>query len=304
MTARRQQFLTPSVRLSRWISAFFTQHSFRGAGMLRDRIARVLIPRPSGPVIVPTTLGLDLFIDPTLDRGVEWDLYYQGVYEAGTLHVLRHVLRQGDTFVDVGANIGLMTLAGATAVGPAGRVYAFEPLPSMHQMLMRNIELNGAANVRAFAVALGETTEDRTIYENTDVNRASASLIDTGRSRAAAVVRVEVLDRFLRELGVGAIRALKIDAEGWDLHVLRGAKDLLSSDAAPVVIVETGRRKDVHDFLTATNDYQVFKLKWGKGSISPLQRVRGAHDLPRHDNLFCFRPVHISAGMRALFANR
>ncbi len=310
MTDQRRQFLTPPVRLSRWISAFLTQHSFRGAGLLRDRISRVLTPRPSGPVVVQTTLGFDLLIDPSLDRGVEWDIYYQGIYEAGTLHVLRHVLRAGDTFVDVGANIGLMTLAGAATVGREGRVYAFEPLPSVYEILLRNIALNHAANVRAYAVALGETEETRAIYENPDVNRASASLLDTGRSRAAAEVRVEVLDHVLRELGVGAAHALKVDVEGWELPVLLGAKELLSSDAAPVLIAEcsetvpgdAGRLKDLHDFVTVVNDYQVFKLKRGKGSISRLQRVRGVDDLPRHDNLFCFRPAHLRDDLRGLFA--
>jgi FkbM family methyltransferase len=181
----------------------------------------------------------------------------------------------------------------------------------MYQILMRNIGLNGAANVRAYPVALGETGEDRPIYENPDVNRASASLMDTGQSRAAAVVRVEVLDRFLRDLGVGAIGALKVDVEGWELQVLLGAKELLSSDTAPVLVVEystavpvrTGQRKDLHEFLTTVNDYQVFKLKRGKGSISLLQRVRGADDLPRHDNLFCFRAAHLRDDVRELFAD-
>src|SRR5947208_17148786 len=112
------------VALARAISSFLIRHSFWGAHRLRRIIARVLIPRPRGPLTVRTVFGCSLVVDASLDRGVEREVYYHGTYEAGTLNVLEKVLRPGDIFLDVGANIGLMSLVASRLVGLHGRVYA------------------------------------------------------------------------------------------------------------------------------------------------------------------------------------
>src|SRR5690349_24569684 len=99
--------LTARVRLSRRPTRLLIHHSFKGAARLRRYLAMLMMPPGRGPVVVPTTMGLRLRVDPSHDRAIERAIYYEGVYEAGTLHVLRGILRPGDGFVDVGANIGL-----------------------------------------------------------------------------------------------------------------------------------------------------------------------------------------------------
>jgi FkbM family methyltransferase len=296
--------LTARVRLSRRLTRFLIRHSFKGAARLRRYLARMLIPTPSGPVVVPTTMGLRLCVDPSHDRAIERAIYYEGVYEAGTLHVVRGILRPGDAFVDVGANIGLISLVGAVAVGAAGHVHAFEPLPSTFAILQRNIALNAARNVHAYPLALGSSDERRPMYQSEPWNRGAASLVVPNSATPAAMVRVATLDGFLAEKGIRNVRALKVDVEGWEAEVLIGAKRLLGSREPPILVVEYiasvepsgGSARRVYEMLSSLSEYRVYKLRRGKDSVSKLRPIRDAGDLPAHDNLFCF-PLREVSGM-------
>lgn len=302
------------ITVARAISAFLIRHSFWGAHRMRSAIARVLMPRPRGPLIVRTTFGCSVVVDASLGRGVEHEVYYHGTYEAGTLRVLETVLRPGDIFLDIGANIGLMTLAAARVVGPQGRVYAFEPVSSTLALLKRNLELNDFQNVHPQPTALGSARETRPIYEHLEVNRGAASLVPSGASPTGVFVPVTTLDSFVRAARLeGRIRAVKIDVEGWEAEVLAGGRDTFAAPAGPAVIVEystnvqlaKGVHTDVYDFLASVSDYRVFCLKRGKESVSRIREIRGRGDLPAEDNLICLRPVHLQeANIRALLAGR
>src|SRR5688572_18458845 len=95
----------------------------RGGAYLAKQATSRLLPRLRGPTVCRTSLGIDLVVSPR--DGVNY--YCLGAYERGTLHVMRHCLRPGDAFVDVGASIGQMALYAARLVGDAGRVLAIEP---------------------------------------------------------------------------------------------------------------------------------------------------------------------------------
>jgi len=268
------------------------------------------MPLPRGPLVVPTTMGCSLLVDPLLNKGLEREVYYQGAYEAGTLHVLSSVLRPGDVFLDAGANIGLVSLVASHVVGSQGRVYAFEPVPDTIALLKRNIALNDARNVCVEATALGAVDETRPIYEHLDVNRGAASLVPVGEVQPSGAVPVTTLDAFVRKAGLErAIRAIKIDVEGWEAEVVLGGRHTLADSAAPVLIVEystnvplaNGVHTDVYDLLRALNDYRLFCLERGKEAISQLREIHNREDLPREDNLICLRPVHLQeARVRAL----
>jgi len=269
------------------------------------------MPRPGGPVVVGTTMGCSLRVDPVLNRGLERELYYQGTYEAGTLYVLSSVLRPGDVFLDVGANIGLVSLVASRLVGSQGRVYAFEPVPATIALLEQNITLNDARNVCVEATALGAVDETRPIYEHLDVNRGAASLVPVGEAQSSGAVPVTTLDVFVRKASLERlVRAIKIDVEGWEAEVVVGGRQTLADPAAPVLILEystkvplaDGTHSDVYDLLRSLNDYRLFCLKRGKEAISRLREIHRREQLPRDDNLICLRPVHIQeARVRGLF---
>jgi hypothetical protein len=89
----------------------------------------IIIPKPKSALIIKTLYGFKLWIDPVKDQGIEKSLYYTGTYEKGTLFILRALLKEGDLMVDVGANIGLMSIFAADLVKESGKVIAFEPNP-------------------------------------------------------------------------------------------------------------------------------------------------------------------------------
>src|SRR5690606_10061512 len=155
-----------------------------------------------------------------------------GTYEEGTLYVLSQLLKQGGIFIDIGANLGLMSLLAAKCLGPAGRVIAFEPMPSTNDLLCQNIAINGLDNVQSEMCALGSQPSVAHIYTQPGINRGAATLIEQPGGHSYEV-RVHTIDGFVEEQDLENIVCLKIDVEGWELEVLRGARQLLASERPP-----------------------------------------------------------------------
>ena len=104
-----------------------------------------MIGRPKNKMIIKTIYGFKLHIDPIYDNGVEKSIYYTGTYEAGTLFIFSKLLEKGDLFIDVGANIGLMSIYAAMKVGESGNVHAFEPDPETFKILFEVIKITSNA---------------------------------------------------------------------------------------------------------------------------------------------------------------
>ena len=266
-------------------------------------MTKLLIPTPKGPTICPTDYGFNIIVDPVTDKGLERVIYFNGAYEAGTINILKKCLRQGDTFVDVGSNIGLMSLSASQFVGQDGHVYSFEPLAETFAILTKNIEMNKSSNISAYNIALGSSRKRAVIYRNLDINRASASLIKPVQKNSKGLeVLVETLDEFATKNNITNIRMIKIDVEGQELEVLKGANNLLRSPNAPIICIEYsnshptqgGQLLDLYNYLLV-NNYKIYKLEKGKEIPSRLIKIANVTDLPYHDNLFCFLPIHLES---------
>jgi FkbM family methyltransferase len=157
-------------------------------------------------------------------------------YYEPELAYLEKILSPGKLFVDVGANFGVYTLVSSKLVGGTGRVLAFEPAAQSFATLQQNIELNHCSNVRAFQVALAHTRS--TAWLNYGWDPVGNWL---GKDRLAGnegeAVQTEALDQLLQENGIDRVDAIKIDVEGAEELVLRGAIRCLSTQS-PVVIFE------------------------------------------------------------------
>ena len=161
-------------------------------------------------------------------------MYRNRTYEAGTLAVISRFLKLGDTFVDVGANLGLMTLHASRIVGPEGKVVAFEPHPETYRRLIQNIELNNCSNVQPLQMAAGSGKSEAQIYDVPSVNIGRASLIRPDVDyRPAGQVKVSTLDE---ELDGQRVQFLKIDVEGFEAEVLAGASETLAK--RPIISME------------------------------------------------------------------
>lgn len=154
-----------------------------------------------------------------------WCRWYPSAYEPETFAFLRSRVRPGATVMDVGAHFGLFTVLMARLVGPAGRVVGFEPTPQTRAVLEAMVRLNGIASmveVRSEAVC-GETGTAVFFDAETPVSYAN-SLIHTYRSRTGLEVPTVRLDDFVAERGLH-VGCLKIDVEGAELGLLRGARE-------------------------------------------------------------------------------
>jgi FkbM family methyltransferase len=157
-------------------------------------------------------------------------------YYEPELAYLERVLSPGKVFIDVGANFGVYTLIASKLVGEHGRVFAFEPTAESFQVLQQNLALTHFSNVRAFQVALARTRGKAWLYHSSDPVGNSLGR-DPGCGNKGEEVQTEALDNLLEENGIDQLDVMKVDAEGAEELVLRGAIRSLTMHN-PVVIFE------------------------------------------------------------------
>jgi FkbM family methyltransferase len=191
-----------------------------------------------------------VFVDPR-DRVIAKKLILYGGYEQREIDLLCSLVQPGDCVLDIGANIGLYSLALSRAVGPAGRVIAFEPDPDNAALLRKNLDVNGCSNVTVIEDALGDESKDVKLYESDD-NRGALSTSDVlGVGEEHAIrVRMRRGDAVLAELGVQP-RLAKIDVEGAEPLVIAGLgaqlPQVLMFEFVPHLLRAAGR--DPAEFL-------------------------------------------------------
>lgn len=159
-------------------------------------------------------------IEPLLEN------HREGVYERGGF-----APRRGEIVLDVGANIGEFTLPAARAVGPAGKVYAFEPHPQAVELLRENVRSNGFTNVIVIPKAVHESSGEVRIYSAPGSNVFDSVKPVFGRSYVAPACSLDDV--------VGsepAIDFIKMDIEGGEADALRGARRVLAK--RPRIVVE------------------------------------------------------------------
>lgn len=168
-------------------------------------------------------------------------LDYRGMYEEGVIQKLASVLGPGMGFVDVGANIGLHSLVAAHRVGVSGRVLALEPQHLVYERLKANIALNNLSQVTALNLAAGAADSELTLHHLSEANDGLATLaLSAGeKSGMEETVRVVRLDGLIRSVFGDALpEVLKIDVEGAELEVLRGATKTFRQSRPNHVFVE------------------------------------------------------------------
>jgi FkbM family methyltransferase len=138
----------------------------------------------------------------------------------------------GRTVYDIGGHEGVFTLFFARAVGPEGRVIAFEPNPRSAARLLENVALNGFANVELHRIALGRVPRTATLTVNPDSSgRSRLERPERGQIGASVAEQVEVevdsLDRWVSAKGLPQADFVKIDTEGFEHEVLGGARATL-----------------------------------------------------------------------------
>lgn len=179
--------------------------------------------------------SIKLYTDSVLSETI-----FVGRFENAELDFIKHYLNKNDVFIDIGANSGLFTIIGAEAVGPQGKVYAFEPVKKTFSRLSENVRLNGFENVTLFNAGLSDTDGELEMHTSAEGFDAwnSFGTPTAGSKFNREKVPVFSMDSWLNSEKVSEVALIKIDVEGWECNVLTGGKSFFSSENAPDLLVE------------------------------------------------------------------
>ena len=160
------------------------------------------------------------------------------LYERKKINVVRKLLKPGMTFIDIGSNKGDFSLIASRIVGDDGTIMAFEPEPNNCKWIRKSIDLNGYNNITLLEMALGEENLKTKLY----LGEKSGwhSLIPSLPSRNNGVIEVEkrTLDSILEERNCKHVDLLKIDVEGFEVMVLKGAYQTLLNNQGVVILLD------------------------------------------------------------------
>jgi FkbM family methyltransferase len=164
-------------------------------------------------------------------------LYWTGFHEFREFVFLHRFLKPDMVFVDVGANMGEYTLFAAKRL-IKGKVLSFEPLPSIRDVFIENIKLNGFKNIEVYPFGLSAQEEILEIHEFEDVHEGLATLYPGNRrSKASVKVQLKKFDDIARQAGLSRIDFIKVDIEGGELKAIRGCAGVVEQ-YRPVFMIE------------------------------------------------------------------
>jgi FkbM family methyltransferase len=219
---------------------------------LRNGIRRLTLLRPIWdpleamlwPVAEKIFATSDRELDVTVNRGIELKLpprypsyrtYATGLYERGLVRLVESVIKEGMTVVDVGANVGYYSTLFSRLVGPAGRVYAFEPDADVFKYLVDNLRRNGCDNVSASTQALSNSESSAQFVPN---QLERGYLAREGVSPDMRRVTTTSLDYFIQERGWCSVDFVKLDIEGGEAFALKGMKEVIRRNPMLSLFVE------------------------------------------------------------------
>lgn len=212
---------------------------------------------------VKATFDGDLSVYLYPNDGVGRLIFYFGYHEPEIFHFLDTFLQDGMVFFDIGANIGIYSLYASKRIG-SGRVHCFEPFDETFSKLQVNISLNGINNAALNRVAVGDTVGRINLVVDEDSSKNFVTEVEDSASIFSPIIS---LNQYADSNSIEHIDYLKIDVEGYELKVIRGASNLIARQAISVIQLELyedfqkragGSVKEVVDILTASG-YNLFE---------------------------------------------
>lgn len=178
----------------------------------------------------------------------------QGIYDLPVTESLFRLISPGDLCVDVGANIGHMTMAMSYCAGSAGAVIAFEPYEPIHARLVENVRTLQNVETRRQAVSSIQGTALLKIPSDFGSNEGTATLAEDG-SEAVNSVRVD------KAVGEQAIGVLKIDVEGREAQVLEGCGSMLGAAIRDIVFEEFEKFPAETHRILQQHKYSIYRIE-------------------------------------------
>lgn len=166
---------------------------------------------------------------------------YLGIYECDVVKLLHRLLREGDTFIDVGANIGYLSAIALSIIGKSGQAHCFEPVHYNKLKIFKN--LNPHFNISINDCALGDADGNIEIsiagkFGNIGMNTLVPELLNRFGVENTLTVPIRRLDEYIIKNNINKIKIIKIDVEGYEYFVLKGLKAFFDAGNRPIIIVE------------------------------------------------------------------
>lgn len=217
------------------------------------------------------------FVPPTLDRWAALQAHRFGLMGTAELRFFQRTIRRNWHIADVGANQGLYTLY-FSRHAVEGRVYAFEPDPRLFAALKENIQRNRVENVTLFNAAVSSQNA-KLLLQPGRLNRGDNRIVQDAVGPGTIAVDAVMLDQAITELGLDL---LKVDVQGFEMEVLRGAERLMRANPELVICLEFwphGLR------IAGSSPEELLDLLHGKG-FSLFRLCNGVRCEP-----FTYRPM-------------
>ncbi len=215
-----------------------------------------LLKLPDPNIMVKGRHGL--FIANQHDSYIGRSLIVYGEYNEAESMLLNQLLRPGDAVMEIGANIGSHTVALCKAVGSQGLVIAVEPQPRIFRVLAATLELNAIANAEIHNIACGAEpgTLHLPVIEYDKVGNFGG--VELSKEQGAQQIGCVCLDSLMPQHAT--VRLLKVDVEGMEAEVLRGATALLQRDR-PIIYAENDRAAKKRELIDLIRGFG-YKMWW------------------------------------------
>jgi FkbM family methyltransferase len=247
---------------------FILQHPLNSQNRLKAiyryilwQLGSRLVP---GPVVVSFVNDAKLMVSPGM-KGATVNIY-TGLHEFEDMSFVLHTLRKGDVFVDVGANIGSYTVLAGAVVG--AKCIAFEPILKTYLHLLQNIKLNGINELaEVYNVGVGK---EHGVLEFTKGYDAINHVVSPNDHDSETVkVPVKMLDDLLEGVNPTLI---KIDVEGYETNVVKGAHEVLSKNSLLAVIMEMNGSGERYGFDETALHHRMLDYGFQTFTYSPFER--------------------------------
>jgi FkbM family methyltransferase len=225
---------------------------------------------------------------PKISEPVAFHLLIDGIYEVETQKFVLQTLKPGSVFVDVGANVGCFTMPAAQVVGESGTVLAIEASPKVFPYLERNVEHSSLRNVRLICCLAGDRACDKVpFYEAPDGHFGMGSVAPQFGS-VPVNVPMRTLDEIAETQSLKHIDLIKIDVEGSEASVLKGATVLLKECRISCIVLEfcdwaerrLGLEPGAAQGFLQSMGYSIWKLKEFCSGRPPLRSpVRHGYEM-------------------------
>jgi FkbM family methyltransferase len=209
---------------------------------------------------------------------------YTGLHEFEEMSFLLHLLRETDCFFDIGANVGSYTILAAGVC--AAKTYSFEPVPATFRILAANVRLNQLTKgARLINAAVG--SDETTLRFTSRQDATNHVIAQTETDEDGIMVPVVKIDDYRAAVPL----LLKIDVEGFETEVLRGAKQLLEQESMKAIIIELNGSGKRYNFNEDLIHQQLTNLGFTPYHYEPFSRTLTRLNSYGHSNTLYLRDL-------------